>query len=75
MSIVVATIVKSSSNAVSAITVDFVNAGLLNLTRAIGFLMGINGRMDKKISIARAIPSTCETVFRLIMRITQDDRP
>lgn len=37
-----ATIAISSSTAVSIITVGFVNAGLLNLTQAIGILLGIN---------------------------------
>jgi len=39
---VIATIVINSSTAVSIITVGFVNAGLLNLTQAIGVLLGIN---------------------------------
>ena len=39
---VVATIVINSSTAVSVITVGFVNAGLMNLTQAIGILLGIN---------------------------------
>jgi len=39
---VLATIVINSSTAVSIITVGFVNAGLLNLTQAIGVLLGIN---------------------------------
>ena len=39
---VLATVVISSSTAVSVITVGFVNAGLMNLTQAIGVLMGIN---------------------------------
>jgi len=39
---VIATIVINSSTAVSVITVGFVNAGLMNLTQAIGVLLGIN---------------------------------
>ena len=39
---VIATIVINSSTAVSIITVGFVNAGLMNLTQAIGVLLGIN---------------------------------
>ena len=39
---VLATVVISSSTAVSVITVGFVNAGLMNLTQAIGVLLGIN---------------------------------
>ena len=39
---VIATLVINSSTAVSIITVGFVNAGLLNLTQAIGVLLGIN---------------------------------
>ena len=39
---VIATIVINSSTAVSIITVGFVNAGLINLTQAIGVLLGIN---------------------------------
>jgi len=39
---VIATIAINSSTAVSIITVGFVNAGLLNLTQAIGILLGIN---------------------------------
>lgn len=39
---VIATIVINSSSAVSVITVGFVNAGLMNLTQAIGVLLGIN---------------------------------
>jgi len=39
---VVATIAINSSTAVSIITVGFVNAGLMNLTQAIGVLLGIN---------------------------------
>ena len=39
---VIATIIINSSTAVSIITVGFVNAGLLNLTQAIGVLLGIN---------------------------------
>jgi len=38
----IATIVINSSTAVSIITVGFVNAGLMNLTQAIGILLGIN---------------------------------
>ena len=39
---VIATIIINSSTAVSIITVGFVNAGLINLTQAIGVLLGIN---------------------------------
>ena len=39
---VLATLAITSSTAVSIITVGFVNAGLLNLTQAIGVLLGIN---------------------------------
>ena len=39
---VIATIIINSSTAVSVITVGFVNAGLMNLTQAIGVLLGIN---------------------------------
>ena len=39
---VIATVVINSSTAVSIITVGFVNAGLMNLTQAIGVLLGIN---------------------------------
>jgi len=39
---VIATIAINSSTAVSIITVGFVNAGLMNLTQAIGVLLGIN---------------------------------
>ena len=39
---VLATFVVNSSTAVSIITVGFVNAGLMNLTQAIGVLLGIN---------------------------------
>jgi len=39
---IIATIVINSSTAVSIITVGFVNAGLINLTQAIGVLLGIN---------------------------------
>jgi len=39
---VIATIAINSSTAVSIITVGFVNAGLINLTQAIGVLLGIN---------------------------------
>lgn len=39
---IIATIVINSSTAVSVITVGFVNAGLMNLTQAIGVLLGIN---------------------------------
>ena len=39
---VIATIAINSSTAVSVITVGFVNAGLMNLTQAIGVLLGIN---------------------------------
>ena len=39
---VIATIVINSSTAVSVIVVGFVNAGLINLTQAIGVLLGIN---------------------------------
>jgi phosphate:Na+ symporter len=38
----IATIIINSSTAVSVITVGFVNAGLMNLTQAIGVLLGIN---------------------------------
>jgi len=38
----VATVLINSSTAVSVITVGFVNAGLMNLTQAIGVLLGIN---------------------------------
>lgn len=39
---VIATIIINSSTAVSIITVGFVNAGLMNLTQAVGVLLGIN---------------------------------
>ena len=39
---VIATIIINSSTAVSIITVGFVNAGLMNLTQAIGVLLGVN---------------------------------
>jgi len=39
---VIATIAINSSTAVSIILVGFVNAGLMNLTQAIGVLMGVN---------------------------------
>jgi len=39
---VLATIIINSSTAVSIITVGFVNAGLINLTQAMGVLLGIN---------------------------------
>ena len=38
----ITTIIINSSTAVSVITVGFVNAGLMNLTQAIGVLLGIN---------------------------------
>ena len=39
---VIATIVINSSTAVTIITVGFVNSGLMNLTQAIGVIMGVN---------------------------------
>jgi len=39
---VIATIIINSSTAVSIIIVGFVNAGLMNLTQAIGVLLGVN---------------------------------
>ena len=39
---VLATIVINSSTAVSIIVVGFVNSGLMNLTQAIGIIMGVN---------------------------------
>jgi len=39
---IVATVIINSSTAVSVITVGFVNAGLMNLTQAIGVLLGVN---------------------------------
>ena len=39
---IIATIVINSSTAVSVIIVGFVNAGLMNLTQAIGVLLGVN---------------------------------
>ena len=39
---IIATIVINSSTAVSVITVGFVNAGLMNLSQAIGVLLGVN---------------------------------
>ena len=39
---IIATIVINSSTAVTIITVGFVNSGLMNLTQAIGVIMGVN---------------------------------
>lgn len=38
----VATIIAQSSTAISVLTIGFVNAGLMNLTQAIGILLGAN---------------------------------